>query len=114
MSARKKRTSASDVLRQEMQQPLVIPAKATPLPPEQPSNSPQPTPTPTPLTATNMNAPNSDDSAAAAKLKAAQESEAKMKQEIEDLQSKLKAQKKELDDAKKNSIRLGNSEQTRS
>jgi hypothetical protein len=113
MSVRKKRSSASDVLRQEMQQPLVLPNRETAAAPNPPHNSPQSTPSNT----TNMNAPNSDDAAAAAKLKAAQENEAKLKQQVEDLQSKLQAQtasaqqqeetlKKELKDAKKMALDL--------
>jgi hypothetical protein len=80
MPVRKKRPSASDVLRQEMQQPLVIPAR-------NPSTEPHPTPT----TNNNMT-PTHDDAATAAQLKKAQESEAKLQQQIEDLNSKLKAQ----------------------
>jgi hypothetical protein len=81
MSVRKKRPSASDVLRQEMQQPLVIPAR-----------NPNPEPNPTPTTIINMTPPTNDDAATAAKLKQVQESEAKLQQQIEDLNSKLKAQ----------------------
>ena len=81
MPIRKKRPSASDVLRQEMQQPLVIPAR-------NPSIEPHPTPT----TNINMTSPTHDDAATAAQLKKAQESEAKLQQQIEDLNSKLKAQ----------------------
>jgi hypothetical protein len=80
MPVRKKRPSASDVLRQEMQQPLVIPAR-----------NPNPEPNPTPTTIINMT-PTHDDAATAAQLKKAQESEAKLQQQIEDLNSKLKAQ----------------------
>jgi uncharacterized protein (DUF3084 family) len=79
MPIRKKRPSASDVLRQEMQQPLVIPAR---------NSTPEPNPTPT----TNNNMTPTHDDAAAAQLKKAQESEAKLQQQIEDLNSKLKAQ----------------------
>jgi predicted RNase H-like nuclease (RuvC/YqgF family) len=115
----RKKRSSSDVLRQEMQQPLVLPDRpaATPaVAPAQPKPSPQANFTPTNLT--NMNAPTNDD--AAAKLKAAQETEAKLKQQVEDLQSKLKAQTtsaeqlqsktesltKELKDAKKIALEL--------
>jgi hypothetical protein len=116
MSAnRKKRPSASDVLRQEMQQPLAIPAQpATPAatapaaPVEPQPKSPQPNPTP--LNLITMNQP-TDNTAA---------NEAKLKQQIEDLQSKLKAQtdsaqqlqaktetlSKELKDAKKVALDL--------
>jgi len=79
MPIRKKRPSASDVLRQEMQQPLVIPAR----------NS---TSEPSPTSTTNNNMTPTHDDAAAAQLKKAQESEAKLQQQIEDLNSKLKAQ----------------------
>ena len=79
MPIRKKRPSASDVLRQEMQQPLVIPAR---------NSTPEPNPTPT----TNNHMTPTHDDAAAAQLKKAQESEAKLQQQIEDLNSKLKAQ----------------------
>jgi hypothetical protein len=77
MTVRKKRSSASDVLRQEMQQPLIIPDRsaaptATPKPP-------QPTPTPTPTT--DMTPPNNDDATTIAQLKAAQEKEAKQQQQ---------------------------------
>ncbi|WP_309740165.1 hypothetical protein [Chamaesiphon sp. OTE_20_metabat_361] len=80
MPIRKKRPSASDVLRQEMQQPLVIPAR-----------NPDPEPNPTPSTNINMT-PTQDDAVTAAQLKKVQESEAKLQQQIEDLNSKLKAQ----------------------
>jgi uncharacterized protein YlxW (UPF0749 family) len=95
MSVRKKRSSAADVLRQEMQQPLVIPER---------NNSKDPSPT-TPTT--NMNAPtNNDDAATLAKLKTAQESEAKLKQQIEDLQSKANLAQKELKEAKETIVKL--------
>jgi peptidoglycan hydrolase CwlO-like protein len=75
MSIRKRKLSASDVLRQEMQQPqepLVLPDR---------ENSPQPNnSTPT----TNMTQPNNDSSATT--------DEAKLKKQIEELQSKLEAQ----------------------
>jgi uncharacterized protein YlxW (UPF0749 family) len=95
MSVRKKRSSAADVLRQEMQQPLVIPER---------NNSQDPSPT-TPTTT--MNAPtNNDDAATLAKLKTAQESEAKLKQQIEDLQSKANLAQKELKEAKETIVKL--------
>ncbi|WP_309730921.1 hypothetical protein [Chamaesiphon sp. OTE_75_metabat_556] len=95
MSVRKKRSSAADVLRQEMQQPLVIPER---------NNSKDPSPT-TPTTT--MNAPtNNDDAATLAKLKTAQESEAKLKQQIEDLQSKANLAQKELKEAKETIVKL--------
>jgi uncharacterized protein YlxW (UPF0749 family) len=95
MSVRKKRPSAADVLRQEMQQPLVIPER---------NNSQDPSPT-TPTTT--MNAPtNNDDAATLAKLKTAQESEAKLKQQIEDLQSKANLAQKELKEAKETIVKL--------
>jgi uncharacterized protein YlxW (UPF0749 family) len=95
MSVRKKRPSAADVLRQEMQQPLVIPQR---------NNSQDPSPT-TPTTT--MNAPtNNDDAATLAKLKTAQESEAKLKQQIEDLQSKANLAQKELKEAKETIVKL--------
>jgi hypothetical protein len=82
MSVRKKRSSAADVLRQELQQPLVIPAR------HNPSTEPNPTPT----TTTNMTSPTNNDDAATVALKKAQENEAKLQQQIADLQSKLQAQ----------------------
>jgi uncharacterized protein YlxW (UPF0749 family) len=95
MSVRKKRSSAADVLRQEMQQPLVIPER---------NNHQDPSPT-TPTTT--MNAPtNNDDAATLAKLKTAQESEAKLKQQIEDLQSKANLAQKELKEAKETIVKL--------
>ena len=87
MSVNKKRASASDVLRQEMQQPLVIPPK---------DNTTQPQPTPTPTTTTNMNPPTNDD----AQLKAAQEKEAKLQQQ------KFDALTKELSEAKATIVKL--------
>jgi septal ring factor EnvC (AmiA/AmiB activator) len=95
MPIRKKRPSASDVLRQEMQQPLVIPAR-----------NPIIEPNPTPTTITNMTSPTNDDAATAAKLKQAQESEAKLQQQIEDLNSKLKAQATELKETKDTIVKL--------
>ncbi len=118
---RRKRPSASDVLRQEMQQPLVLPDRPAATPAVAPVPlKPSPQASSTPTNITNMNAPNSDDAAAVAKLKAAQENEAKLKQQIEDLQSKLKTQTnsaeqlqtkaetlaKELKDAKKIALEL--------
>jgi predicted RNase H-like nuclease (RuvC/YqgF family) len=115
MAARRKRPSASDVLRQEMQQPLVIPDKtADPVEnawaasAEKPTNNSQLSSPP--INSTKMNQP-TDNTAA---------NEAKLKQQIEDLQSKLKAQtdsaeqlqaktetlSKELKDAKKVALDL--------
>jgi septal ring factor EnvC (AmiA/AmiB activator) len=73
MSVRKKRSSAADVLRQELGQPLVIPEQTNN------NNAIKPTPDNKPMTP-----PANDD----AQLKAAQ-------QEIADLKSKLEAQAKE-------------------
>ena len=87
MSVNKKRASASDVLRQEMQQPLVIPPK---------DHSTQPNPMPTPTITTNMNPPTNDD----AQLKAAQEKEAKLQQQ------KFDALTKELNEAKATIVKL--------
>jgi hypothetical protein len=87
MSVNKKRTSASDVLRQEMQQPLVIPAK---------DSNTAPNPKPTPTTTTNMNPPTNDD----AQAKAAQEKEAKLQQQ------KFDALTKELNEAKAMIVKL--------
>jgi hypothetical protein len=87
MSVNKKRTSASDVLRQEMQQPLVIPAK---------DQTTAPNPKPTPTTTTNMNPPTNDD----AQAKAAQEKEAKLQQQ------KFDALTKELSEAKAMIVKL--------
>jgi hypothetical protein len=103
VSVRKKKPSAADVLRQEMQQPLVLPTKEASAPP-QPPIQPQPT---TPTVANNMT--QSNDAAS----KAAQDNEAKLKQQIEDLQSKLEAKttaekklESELKDAKKMALEL--------
>ena len=87
MSTNKKRISASDVLRQEMQQPLVIPTR---------ENHTAPHPTPTSTTTTNMNPPTNDD----AQAKAAQEKEAKLQQQkFDDLT-------KQLNDAKAMIVKL--------
>lgn len=104
MSVRKKRSSAADVLRQELQQPLVIPERL-PVADSEQNNSPESKPTPTPTT-TNMNAPTNDDAATLAKLKTIQENEAKLKQQIEDLQSKANLAQKELKDAKEMIVKL--------
>jgi septal ring factor EnvC (AmiA/AmiB activator) len=86
MTTNKKKTSASDVLRQEMQQPLVIPTRATTAP----------SPMPTPTTTTNMTPPTNDD----AQAKAAQEKEAKLQQQkFDDLT-------KQLNDAKAMIVKL--------
>ncbi len=95
MSVNKKRTSASDVLRQEMQQPLVIPERN-----HSPAPSPNPIPQPTLTTTTNMNPPTNDDAATIAQLKAAQEKEAKLQQQ------KFDAQTKELNEAKAMIVKL--------
>lgn len=86
MTTNKKKTSASDVLRQEMQQPLVLPTRENPT---------TPTPKPTPTTTTNMTPPTNDD----AQAKAAQEKEAKQKQDFDALT-------KELNDAKAMIVKL--------
>jgi hypothetical protein len=83
----KKKTSASDVLRQEMQQPLVIPTR---------ENTTAPSPTLTPITTTNMTPPTNDD----AQAKAAQEKEVKLQQQ------KFDALTKELNDAKAMIVKL--------
>ncbi len=107
MSVRKKKPSASDVLRQEMQQPLVIPARAASAVDRTERNN---SPTNSIPTTTNMSQPNHDAAA----------NEAKLKQQIEDLQSKLKEQTssseklqsktesltKELKDAKETVVKL--------
>jgi septal ring factor EnvC (AmiA/AmiB activator) len=86
MTTNKKKTSASDVLRQEMQQPLVIPTRENPT---------APSPTSTPIT-TNMTPPTNDD----AQAKAAQEKEAKLQQQkFDDLT-------KQLNDAKAMIVKL--------
>jgi hypothetical protein len=90
MTIRKKRPSASDVLRQEMQQPLVIPPR---------DDSTAPNPIPTPIT-TDMNPPTNDDSAAIAQLKAEWEKESKLQQQ------KLEAMTKQYEDAKNTSLEL--------
>ena len=76
MTTNKKKTSASDVLRQEMQQPLVLPTRESP-------TTPSPTSTPTPTT--NMTPPTNDD----AQAKAAQEKEAKLQKQMDDLTKQL-------------------------
>jgi hypothetical protein len=86
MSVNKKKISASDVLRQEMQQPLVIPARENPTTPSS---------TPTPTTTTNMTPPTNDD----VQAKAAQEKDAKQKQDFDALT-------KELNDAKAMIVKL--------
>jgi hypothetical protein len=112
MSVRKKRSSAADVLRQELQQPLVIPERL-PVVDSKQNNSPESQPTPTPTTTkTNMNAPTNDDAATLAKLKTIQENEAKLKQQIEDLQSKANLAQKELKDAKEMIVKLAEQGQT--
>ena len=88
MTVRKKSSSASDVLRQEMQQPLVIPERTDPA--SDPNNKTEPNPT---TTNTDMNPPN-DDTATIAQIKAAQEKELKLQQQHFD------ALTKELKDAK--------------
>ena len=96
MTVRKKRSSASDVLRQEMQQPLVIPERSAD--PNTTPNKPQPTPTPTPTT--DMTPPNNDDATTIAQLKAAQEKEAKHQQQ------QLEAVTKELKEAQEKILKL--------
>ena len=108
MSTRKKRPSASDVLRQEMQQPLVIPERAptpTPVVVATPAANREPSPQPENSTPTNITTMNPTNDAAA--------NEAKLKQQIEDLQSKLQAQTtkndgltKDLKDAKDTVVKL--------
>ena len=93
MTVRKKRSSASDVLRQEMQQPLVIPER---LADPQDVNTP---PNPNSTSNTNMNPPN-DDATTIAQLKAAQEKESKLQQQHFD------ALMKELKDAKETIVKL--------
>jgi hypothetical protein len=102
MPVRKKRPSASDVLRQEMQQPLVIPERQADSHKDLPKT---PEPSPTPTKNTNMT-PTNDDAATLAKLKTAQDNEAKLKQQIEDLQSKANLAQKELKDAKDTIVKL--------
>jgi hypothetical protein len=90
MSVNKKKISASDVLRQEMQQPLVLPTR------ESSTTSPTtPSPKPTPTPTTNMTPPTNDD----AQAKAAQEKDAKQKQDFDALT-------KELNDAKAMIVKL--------
>ena len=87
MTVNKKKISASDVLRQEMQQPLVIPTRDRPT---------ATSPTPTPTTITSMTPPTNDD----AQAKAAQEKEAKLQQQkFDDLT-------KQLNDAKAMIVKL--------
>jgi hypothetical protein len=73
---RKKQQSASDVLRQEMQQPLVIPQRTTA---GEPATTSEPTPTPT--TTTDMTQANDD---------AAQKAAHAAKEQVEALTKKLK------------------------
>ena len=94
MTVRKKRSSASDVLRQEMQQPLVIPERLAD--PQDRVNTPH---NPTSTSNTNMNPPN-DDATTIAQLKAAQEKESKLQQQHFD------ALMKELKDAKETIVKL--------
>ena len=94
MTVRKKRSSASDVLRQEMQQPLVIPERLAD--PQDRVNTP---PNPNSTSNTNMNPPN-DDATTIAQLKAAQEKESKLQQQHFD------ALMKELKDAKETIVKL--------
>jgi hypothetical protein len=108
MSTRKKRPSASDVLRQEMQQPLVIPERTptpTPVVVATPPANREPIPQPENSTPTNITTMNPTNDAAA--------NEAKLKQQIEDLQSKLQAQTtkndgltKDLKEAKDTAVKL--------
>jgi hypothetical protein len=95
MSVKKKPSSAADVLRQEMQQPLVIPERTA----ASDSNRTTNTPNPTSTTNTNMNSP-TNDADTIAQLKAAQEKEAKVQQQ------KFDALKKEFDDAKQMIVKL--------
>ena len=81
---RKKQQSASDVLRQEMQQPLVIPPRAT-------ADTTEPTPTPT--TTTDMTQANDDAAQKAAHA-------AKIQQE------QLETLMKELKEAKETIVKL--------
>ena len=94
MTVRKKSSSASDVLRQEMQQPLVIPERTAPASERNPKTEPNPT-----TTNTDMNPPN-DDSTTIAQLKAAQEKESKLQQQH------FEALTKELKDAKEMIVKL--------
>ncbi|WP_373541781.1 hypothetical protein [Chamaesiphon sp.] len=95
MTVRKKRSSASDVLRQEMQQPLVIPERLAVPEPDRANTPPHPTST----TNTKMNPPN-DDATTIAQLKAAQEKESKQQQQ------QFEALMKELKDAKETIVKL--------
>ncbi len=94
MTVRKKSSSASDVLRQEMQQPLVIPERNAPASDRDNKTEPNPT-----TTNTDMNPPN-DDTATIAQIKAAQEKELKLQQQHFD------ALTKELKDAKEMIVKL--------
>jgi hypothetical protein len=81
---KKRQQSASDVLRQEMQQPLVIPPRET---------APTSEPTPTPTTTTDMTQANDDAAQKAAHAAKAQ-------------QEQLEALMKELKDAKETIVKL--------
>lgn len=94
MTVRKKSSSASDVLRQEMQQPLVIPERTVPASDLDRKTEPNPT-----TTNTDMNPPN-DDTTTIAQLKAAQEKESKLQQQH------FEALTKELKDAKEMIVKL--------
>ena len=94
MTVRKKSSSASDVLRQEMQQPLVIPERTAPASDRNHKTEPNPT-----TTNTDMNPPN-DDTTTIAQLKAAQEKESKLQQQH------FEALTKELKDAKEMIVKL--------
>lgn len=87
---RKKQQSASDVLRQEMQQPLVIPPRETAATSES---------TPTPTTTTDMTQANDDAAQKAAYVAKAQ-------------QEQLEALMKELKDAKETIVKLAAQGQT--
>ena len=94
MTVRKKSSSASDVLRQEMQQQLVIPERTVPASDLDRKTEPNPT-----TTNTDMNPPN-DDTTTIAQLKAAQEKESKLQQQH------FEALTKELKDAKEMIVKL--------
>ncbi len=85
---KKRQQSASDVLRQEMQQPLVIPPRETAA-----TSEPTPAPTPTPTPTTDMTQANDD---------AAQ----KAAQAAKEQQEQVAALMKELKDAKETIVKL--------
>jgi hypothetical protein len=94
MSIRKKKLSASDVLRQEMQQPeQPLVSEASQSAPQPESNS-QPNSIPNTMTEPKTDAANSE--------------QAKLQAQVAELQSKLTKQTKELSEASETIVKLAN------